>query len=70
LLLCVAKLGRFYGSTGGVGFGVEKEENTLAFEIREGDKRIFVGFETEAGGFGAGFQHGFPRVRYWKSIKI
>jgi len=54
-LLCVAKLGRFDGSTGGVGLGVEEEEDALALEIRQGDKRVVVGFETEAGGFGAGF---------------
>jgi hypothetical protein len=55
LLLCVAKLGRFDGSTGGVGFGVEKEENALALEVSQGDKRVVVRFETEAGSFGAGF---------------
>jgi hypothetical protein len=55
LLLCVAKLGRFDGSTGGAGFGVEKKQNALAFEVGQGDKRVAVGFETEAGGFVAGF---------------
>jgi len=55
LLLCVTKLGRFDGSTGGVGFGVEEEENTMTLEISQGDKRVVVGFETEAGGFGAEF---------------
>jgi hypothetical protein len=55
LLLCVAKLGRFDGSTRSVGFGVEKEENALALEVRQGDKRVIVGFETEAGSFVAGF---------------
>jgi hypothetical protein len=54
-LLCVAKLGRFDGSTGSVGFGVEEEENAVALEIGQGDKGVFVGFETEAGGFGAEF---------------
>jgi hypothetical protein len=52
---CVAKLGRFDGSTGGVGFGVEKEEDAVALEISQGDKRVVVGFEAEAGGFDAGF---------------
>jgi hypothetical protein len=30
LFFCVAKLGRFDGSAGGAGFGVEKEEDLLA----------------------------------------
>jgi hypothetical protein len=55
LLLCVAKLGRFDGSTGGAGFGVEKKQNALALEVGQGDKRVVVGLETEAGGFVAGF---------------
>jgi hypothetical protein len=55
LLLCVTKLGRFDGSTGGVGFGVEKKKDALAPEVRKRDKRVVVGFETEVGGFGAGF---------------
>jgi hypothetical protein len=55
LVLCVAKLGRFDGSTRGVGFGVEKEEDAVAFEITQRDKRVVVGFETEAGGFDAEF---------------
>jgi len=33
LLFCVTKLGRFDGSTGSVGLGIEKEEDTLALEI-------------------------------------
>ena len=57
LLLCVAKLGRFDGSTGGVGFGVEKEEDAVALEVFQGDFFAFVGLETEVGGFGADLQH-------------
>jgi hypothetical protein len=34
-LFCVTKLGRFYRSTGGVGFGVEEEENAPAGEVFE-----------------------------------
>ena len=30
---CVTKLGRFDGSTGSVGFGIEEEQNALPFEI-------------------------------------
>ena len=55
LLLCVAKLGRFDGSTGGAGFGVEKKQNALALEVGQGDKHVVVGLETEARGFVAGF---------------
>lgn len=32
-VFCVAKLGRFDGSTGSVGFGVEEKENALAGEV-------------------------------------
>jgi len=55
LVLCVAKLGRFDGSTGGAGFGIEEEENAIALEISRGDKCVVVGFEAEAGGCGADF---------------
>jgi hypothetical protein len=57
ILLCVTKLGRFDGSTGSVGFGVEEEEDALALEIGQGDRCVVVCFETKAGGFGAGFEH-------------
>jgi hypothetical protein len=61
IFFCVTKLGRFDGSTGGVGFGVEKEEDALASEVGEGDGFAFVGFQGEAGCFGAWFEHsGFP----------
>ncbi len=55
LFLCVTKLGRFDGSTGSVGFGVEEEEDAVALEIGQGDKCVVIRFETEAGGLGAGF---------------
>jgi hypothetical protein len=35
VFLCVTKLGRFDGSTGGVGFGVEEEEDALTGEVGE-----------------------------------
>jgi hypothetical protein len=54
-LFCVTKLGRFDCSTGGVGFGVEKEEEALAGEVFEREFFAFVGLEAEGGGFGAGF---------------
>jgi hypothetical protein len=57
VFFCVAKLGRFYRSTGSVGFGVEEEEDLSAGEVLEGDGLAVVGWETEGGGFGADFQH-------------
>ncbi len=42
-LFCVTKLGRFDGSTGGAGFGVEEEEDALAGEVLERDVFAFVG---------------------------
>jgi hypothetical protein len=33
MLFCVTKLGRFDGSTGSVGFGIEKEQDAAALEI-------------------------------------
>jgi hypothetical protein len=61
VIFCVTKLGRFDGSTGGVGFGVEEEEDALAGEVGEGDGFAVVGFQGEAGCFGAWFDHsGFP----------
>ena len=48
---CVAKLGRFDGSTGGIGFGVEKKEDALAGKVFERQFCAFVGFEAEGGGF-------------------
>jgi len=57
LLLCVAKLGRFDGSTGSAGFGEEKEEDALTGEVFERDFLAFVGWEAKGGGFGAYFEH-------------
>jgi hypothetical protein len=54
---CVAKLGRFDRSTGGVGFGVEEEEDALAGEIFEREFFAVVGLEAEGGGFGANVEH-------------
>lgn len=57
LLFCVAKLGRFDDSTGGVGFGEKEEEDALALEVLEGDGFIFVGLQAERGGFVTGLEH-------------
>ena len=43
IFFCVAKLGRFDGSTGGVGFGVEEEQDALADEVFERDGLAVVG---------------------------
>jgi hypothetical protein len=55
IFFCVSKLGRFDGSTGSVGFRVEKEEDLPAGEVLEGDGLAVVGWEAEGGGFGADF---------------
>jgi hypothetical protein len=40
---CVTKLGRFYRSTGSVGFGVEEKNDASAGEVLEGDFVACVG---------------------------
>jgi hypothetical protein len=55
VLFCVAKLGRFDGSTGGVGFGVEENEDALAGEVFEREFLAFVGLQAEGGSFDTGF---------------
>jgi hypothetical protein len=49
LLLCVTKLGRFNGSTGGICFGKEKEQDALAGEVGEGEFCAIVCFQVKAG---------------------
>ena len=55
VFFCVTKLGRFDRSTRGVGFGVEEEEDAMALEISQGNKRVVVGFKAEAGCFATEF---------------
>ena len=55
VLLCVTKLGRFDRSTGSVGFGVKKDEESPAFIVAEGDVFVFVRFQMKIRGFVAGF---------------
>jgi hypothetical protein len=55
VFFCVAKLGRFDGSTGGVGFGIKEEKDLLAGEVLEREFCAFVGFQAEGWGFGARF---------------
>jgi hypothetical protein len=42
ILFCVTKLGRFDCSTGGVGFGIEKEQDAVACEVLKGNGFPFV----------------------------
>jgi hypothetical protein len=60
IFLCVTKLGRFDGSTGSVGFGVEEEKDALAGEVFERDGFVFIGFQAEGGGFGVDLEHDDP----------
>jgi hypothetical protein len=55
MLLCVAKLGRFDGSTGGVGLGKEVEQHALAAKIAERDVFAIVGLYFEIRSFIASF---------------
>ena len=57
VIFCVAKLGRFNGSTGGVGFGKEKEEDAPAAKLGERQVGTLVRFEAEVGSFGTNFEH-------------
>src|SRR5712692_11498349 len=53
----VTKLGRFDGSTGGVRFRIEIEQDALALEVGERDFGSLVRLEMEVGSFVACFQH-------------
>jgi hypothetical protein len=53
VFFCVAKLGRFDGSTGSVGLGIEEEKDALAGEVFQGEFAAVVGFQAEGWGFGA-----------------
>ena len=53
VFFCVAKLGRFDGSTGSVGLGIEEKEDALAGEVFEREFGAVVGLQAEGGGFGA-----------------
>jgi hypothetical protein len=57
-LFCVTKLGRFDGSTGGVGLGEEKEQGALASEVFEGEFFALLGLQAKGRGFSAYFEHG------------
>jgi hypothetical protein len=57
LRFCVAKLGRFGGSTGSVGFGEKEKEDALPFEVFEGELFAFVRVQAERGRFVAYFEH-------------
>lgn len=55
--LCVAKLGRFGGSTGSTGLRVEKQHDALAFEIAERNFRTFIGLQSKPRSALTYFQH-------------
>lgn len=57
LLFCVAKLGRFGGSTGSVGLRIEKEDNAFAEEIGERNVIASVVFQAKCGSFIANLEH-------------
>ena len=57
LLFCVAKLGRFFDSTGGIGPGEEEEQDALVLEILQRDGRAVVREEAKGRGFVAGLEH-------------
>jgi hypothetical protein len=63
-LFCVTKLGRFDGSTGGVGFGEEEEQDAPASKVFEGEFFPFVRLELEGGGFGVDFEHQVTSTEY------
>jgi hypothetical protein len=60
LLFCVAKLGRFDDSTGGIGFREEEKEDAATYKIFESNEFVLVGFEAERRSFVAGLEHGDP----------
>jgi len=55
--LCVAKLGRFGGSTRSVGFGEEKQHDAFAREVLQREFASSVGFQGKVWGFLTNFQH-------------
>jgi hypothetical protein len=57
LLFCVTKLGRFYRSTGSVGFWIEEQYDAFASKVREGDVVAGIVLQTECRNFVADFQH-------------
>lgn len=62
VLLCVAKLGRFGGSTGSVGFGKEKDDHAVVFEVLKRDFASGVGLQRKVRGLLSNFQHINSRV--------
>ena len=53
----VTKLGRFGGSTGRVGLGIEKHDNALSGEVLQRDVFPFVGFQLKRGSLVSNFKH-------------
>jgi hypothetical protein len=63
IFFCVAKLGRFDGSTGGAGLGVEEEEDAPAGEVFESYFFAFVGLKPEGRDFGTDLKHDDPLLQ-------
>jgi hypothetical protein len=61
VLLCVTKLGRFGRSTGSIGFGKEKQDNTPALVGFQREFAAFVRLQREIRSFVADFQHESPQ---------
>jgi hypothetical protein len=51
LAVCVAEPARFFGSTGSIGFGIEKQHHRLAAKIFQGNFFTVLVRRTEVGGF-------------------
>jgi len=56
-LLCVAKLGRFNGSTGSIGFWIEKEKGTFASQVSQRHFSSRIRLQTEIRSCVSSFQH-------------
>ena len=61
VLLCVTKLGRFCRSTGGVRFGKEKQDDTLALVGFQREFATFVRLQSKIRGFVADLKHESPQ---------
>ena len=61
VLLCVTKLGRFCRSTGGVRFGKEKQDDTLALVGFQREFATFVRLQSKIRGFVADHKHESPQ---------
>ena len=70
LLLCVAKLGRFNGSTGSVGLRIEVEDHTFAEKVRKRDFFAMVILQAKVRRFVTYFEHERTSTMQLESHKI